>query len=119
MTGPEKAAVMLALVGEEVAAEVVALLDEREVVMLRQGLHRISYVEKDQIDEVYQDIITVSSQVGLVLGEDPDYLKRILISAFGSDKADELLNRIARIGHRAAYDDGVGTALQDNPINIA
>ena len=103
MKGPEKAAVLLALVGEEIAADLVGMLDEREVVMLRQGLHHLSYVEKNQIEEVYDDIAQVSSQAGLVLGEDTEYLKRILTSAFGNEKADELLKRILQ-----GEDDGSG-----------
>ena len=85
---------MLALVGEDLAAELVALLDERDVVMLRQGLHHLSYVEKNQIEEVFVDISEFSNEAGLILGEDTEYLQRILTTAFGSDKAGELIKRI-------------------------
>ena len=94
MTGPEKAAVMLALVGEDLAAELVGMLDERDVVSLRQGLHHLSYVEKNQIEEVFADVSEFSNQAGLVLGEDTEYLSRILTTAFGADKAGELIKRI-------------------------
>ena len=41
LTGPEKAAILLALVGEELAAALAGELQEKELVMLRQGVHRM------------------------------------------------------------------------------
>jgi flagellar motor switch protein FliG len=93
LKGPEKAAVFLALVGEEIAADLVAELDEKELVMLRQGIHRMALVEQEHIGEVYDDVSKHASQAGIVLGES-DYLKRVLMKALGPEKAAEVLQRI-------------------------
>jgi flagellar motor switch protein FliG len=94
LKGPEKAAVYLALVGEELAADLVAELNEKELVLLRQGLHRIALVEQEHIGEVHEDVYKHASQSGLMLGEGSDYLKRVLVKALGAEKAAEMLNRI-------------------------
>ncbi|MBI3303941.1 MAG: flagellar motor switch protein FliG [Deltaproteobacteria bacterium] len=96
LKGPEKAAVLLALVGEEVAAGLVAELDEKELVLLRQGIHRMALVEQEHVDQVYEDVSKHSSQVGLVLGENSGYLNRVLVKALGSEKASELMQRILK-----------------------
>ena len=94
LKGPEKAAVLLALVGEDIAADLVAELGDKELVLLRDGIHRMARVEGEHIDEVYADLAKHSSHAGLVLGENSDYLKRVLMKALGADKASEVLNRI-------------------------
>lgn len=94
LKGPEKAAVLLALVGEEIAADLVAELDDKELLLLRQGIHRMARVEGEHIDEVYDDLTKQSGQAGLVLSESSDYLKRVLIKALGPEKASEVLGRI-------------------------
>lgn len=94
LKGPEKAAVLLALVGEEIAADLVAELGDKELGLLRDGIHRMARVEGEHIDEVYNDLVKQSSKAGLVLGENSDYLKRVLMKGLGADKASEVLNRI-------------------------
>lgn len=94
LKGSEKAAVLLALVGEDVAAGLVAELGEKELALLHDGIHCMARVEGEHIDEVYDDLAKQSSQAGLVLGEGSDYLKRVLMKALGSEKGSEVLNRI-------------------------
>ena len=55
LTGPEKAAVFLALVGEEVATALAGELQEKELVMLRQGIHRMAQIGTEEIDEVFEE----------------------------------------------------------------
>ncbi len=62
MTGPEKVAVFLALVGEEVASELVAQLPQNEILQLR-GLGKIGVITQDDISEVF-DELTEQAQTG-------------------------------------------------------
>ena len=103
LKGPEKAAVLLALVGEDVAANLVAELDEKDLLLLRQGLHRMTVVEQQQIDLVYEEMATQAAQFGLVLGDNTEYLSRVLEKALGPEKAAEILQRIL-----AGDDDSTG-----------
>jgi flagellar motor switch protein FliG len=94
LKGPEKAAVLLALVGEDVAAEIVAELSEKELLFLRQGIHRMNVVEQQHIDQVYTDVSQQASKAGLILGDNTEYLSRVLEKALGPEKAAELMQRI-------------------------
>ncbi len=94
LKGPEKAAVLLALVGEEVAAELVAELDEKDLILLRQGMHRMRLVEQPHIDQVYGEVSRQAGRAGLVVGDDTEYLSRVLEKALGPEKAAELMKRI-------------------------
>ena len=103
LKGPEKAAVFLALVGEDVAANLVAELDEKDLLLLRQGLHRMTVVGQEHIDLVYEEMATQAAQSGLVLGDNTEYLSRVLEKALGPEKAAEILQRIL-----AGDDDSTG-----------
>jgi flagellar motor switch protein FliG len=103
LKGPEKAAVLLALVGEEVAAELVAELDEKDLLLLRQGIHRMTLVEQEHIDQVYEDLSQRAAHAGLVVGDKTEYLNRILEKALGPEKAIEIMKRIM-----AGDDDSTG-----------
>ena len=103
LKGPEKAAVFLALVGEDAAANLVAELDEKDLLLLRQGLHRMTVVGQQQIDLVYEEMATQAAQAGLVLGDNTEYLGRVLEKALGPEKAAEILQRIL-----AGDDDSTG-----------
>jgi flagellar motor switch protein FliG len=103
LKGPEKAAVLLALVGEEVAADLVADLDEKDLLLLRQGLHRMTLVEQEHIDQVYEDLSQRAAHAGLVVGDNTEYLNRVLEKALGEEKASEIMRRIL-----AGDDDSTG-----------
>lgn len=94
LKGPEKAAVFLALVGEDAAANLVAELDEKDLLLLRQGLHRMKVVGQQQIDIVYEEVATQAAEAGLVLGNNAEYLSRVLEKALGPEKAAEILQRM-------------------------
>ena len=93
MTGSEKAANFLALVGEELAGEITAELDEADILRLRIGISKISLVSKDKVETVYPHFIEDAGNSGIAFGHDSQYLKTILTRAFGGDKAQELWRR--------------------------
>jgi flagellar motor switch protein FliG len=103
LRGPEKAAVLLALVGEDIAADLVAELDEKELLLLRQGLHRMTLVEQQHIDQVYEDVSQQAAHAGLVVGDNTAYLSRVLEKALGPERAAEIMKRIM-----AGDDDSTG-----------
>jgi flagellar motor switch protein FliG len=94
LKGPEKAAVLLALIGEELAADLVANLDDKDLLLLRQGMHRMRMVEHRHIEEVFEDVSAQAARAGLVMSDDSAYLSRVLEKALGAEKASELMKRI-------------------------
>jgi flagellar motor switch protein FliG len=94
LTGPEKAAIFLALIGEELAAAVAGELVEKEIVMLRQGVHRMSQIETEHIDEVFEETCRYLKKANIFSEGSNDYLQRVITRAMGPDKAGAILSRI-------------------------
>ena len=94
LTGPEKAAVFLALVGEEVATALAGELQEKEIVMLRQGVHRMAQIETEHIDEVFEETCKILKKANIFAEGTNDYLQRVLTKATGAEKAATVLSRI-------------------------
>jgi len=94
LSGPEKAAIFLAVVGEELAGALAAELQEKELVMLRQGVHRMSQIETEHIDEVFEETCHYLKKANIFAEGTNDYLQRVLTKAMGPDKASAVLSRI-------------------------
>ncbi len=94
LTGPEKAAIFLALIGEELAGAIAAELQEKELVMLRQGVHRMSQIETEYIDEVFEETCRYLKKANIFAEGTNDYLQRVLTKAMGPEKAAAVLSRI-------------------------
>jgi flagellar motor switch protein FliG len=94
LSGPEKAAIFLALIGEELAGAIAGELQEKELVMLRQGVHRMAQIETEHIDEVVEETCKVLKKANIFAEGTNDYLQRVLQKALGPDKASAVLSRI-------------------------
>lgn len=94
LSGPEKAAIFLALIGEELAGAIAADLQEKELVMLRQGVHRMAQIETEHIDEVVEETCRVLKKTNIFAEGTNDYLQRVLTKAMGPEKAATVLSRI-------------------------
>src|SRR5918996_1465615 len=94
LTGPEKAAIFIALVGEELATSLCSELQEKELVMLRQGVHRMSQITPEDIDEVFEDTCRHLKKANIFAEGSNDYLQRVLNKAMGPEKASAVLSRI-------------------------
>ena len=94
LSGPEKAAIFIALVGEELAISLCGELQEKELIMLRQGVHRMSQITPEDIDEVFEDTCRHLKKANIFAEGSSDYLQRVLGKAMGPEKASAVLSRI-------------------------
>jgi len=94
LTGPEKAAILLSLVGEEIAANLVATLGEEEMKLLRQGIHRMANIEKTHVDRIFAEVCDHLGTTTASPNDTTGYLRRVLAKAIGPDKADTVLNEL-------------------------
>lgn len=94
LSGPEKAAIFLALIGEDLAGAIASELQEKELVMLRQGVHRMAQIETENIDEVFEETCKVIKKANIFAEGTNDYLQRVLTKAMGPEKASAILSRI-------------------------
>jgi flagellar motor switch protein FliG len=94
LSGPEKAAILLALVGEELATSLVSELQEKELIMLRQGVHRMAQFESTHVDEVFEDTCKQLKKANILPEQTNEYLLRVITKAMGPEKANAILGRI-------------------------
>ena len=99
LTGPERAAVLLVTLGEELAAKVLANLDDREIQSLGNYMSALGDVDLDTMDSINQDFYNmVQSGIGGLGKGGMDFLKSALLQALDPAKATEILNNITTPG---------------------
>lgn len=94
VNGTERAAILLLSLGEQDAAAVLKHMGPKEVQKVGAAMATLSNVSKDQVAAVLQDFAnTVENQTALGVGSE-DYIRKVLVSALGEDKAGGVIDRI-------------------------
>ena len=94
MSGSQRAAVLMLLLGEQQAAEIVQFLNPKEVSAVGTAMVDVSDLSQDLVNKVLDDfILTIKKQTNLGLGT-ADYVKNVLKRALGEDKAATVLGKI-------------------------
>jgi flagellar motor switch protein FliG len=94
MTSTEKAAVIMLLLGEQQAADIIKYLSPREVQALGSSMVGVVDLSQESVNFVLDDFVTtIKKQTNLGLGT-TDYVETVLKRALGEDKASTVLGRI-------------------------
>ena len=94
LNGAERAAILLMTLGESDAAEVLKHMSPKEVQKLGEAMASMANIPKDSVTDVLGEFCdTVDEQTELGIGNE-DYLKNVLNSALGEDKARNVIDRI-------------------------
>lgn len=98
-SGPEKAAVLLMTLGEDIAAQVLANLDEREIQNIGNYMSALGDVDMSVMDGINKEFYEmVESGTGGLGIAGMDFLKTALMQALDPAKATEILNNITTPG---------------------
>lgn len=98
MSGTERAAILLMSLGEDDAASVLKLMGPKEVQKIGTVMATLKNIPRQQVDEVLDEFVkTVDEQTNFGFGND-EYIRKVLVSALGEDKAGGLIDRIL-LGH--------------------
>lgn len=94
LTGAQKAAILMVILGEEVGGAVFRELDEEEVQRIGREIAGTppitSEIAEDVLTEFYQMIVAQD----YVLKGGLDYARKVLESAFGAERAKRLIERV-------------------------
>ena len=94
LTSIEKAAVILLLLGEEQAANIIAFLSPREVQAIGSSMVAVADLSQETVDFVLDEfIMTIRGQTSLGLGT-MEYVASVFNKALGEEKAATVLGRI-------------------------
>ncbi len=94
MTTTDRAAVIMLLLGEQQAADIIRYLSPREVQSLGACMVSVADLSQECVNVVLDDFVsTIKKQTNLGLGT-ADYVENVFKRALGADKAATILGRI-------------------------
>jgi flagellar motor switch protein FliG len=94
LSGTQKCAILMLLLGEDEASEILKNLSPREVQQLGSAMYSVAEVDQETVNLVLDEFLSIiKAQTSIGLGADT-YIRRMLIKALGEDKAGSVLTRI-------------------------
>ena len=111
ISGLRKAAVLVVVLGPEVSGEILPNLNEEEVDAISREVAQMGAVAPDQAERVLEECYQMQLAHNYVIKGGVDYARKILLSAFGTEQAQKLLDRLMRtLGSDAASFDALQKA---------
>ncbi len=96
LSGVRKAAILLVAVGESLAKEVLRALPEADVQQLTEELADLRGISPELSAEVLEEFWELLDTKNFLVHGGLDYASRVLIDAFGKERADNLLLMMRR-----------------------
>jgi flagellar motor switch protein FliG len=96
MLGVRKAAVLLVSVGEGLAKEILRVLPEADVQRLTEELADLRGITPEVSAEVLEEFWQLLETHNFMVHGGVDYASRLLVEAFGKDRADDLMLLVRR-----------------------
>ena len=93
-TGVERAAVLMMLVGEDEAAQILQKLDPEEVRQLGKAMFAVADVSEDDMTVVLDDFVGRARDRNQITFDPRPRIEAVMNRALGSEKADSVLARI-------------------------
>ena len=94
LTNTQRAAVLMLLLGEQQASEIIRFMNPREVQALGGAMVSVAELSQEAVNVVIDDFVSMlKKQTSLGLGTG-DYVEKVLKRALGDDKAASVLGRI-------------------------
>ena len=104
LSGTQKSAILMMLLGEDEAAAILQNLSPREVQHLGTAMYSVTGVDQNTVNAVLDEFLeTIKKQTGLGLGAG-QYIENVLTKALGEDKAQSVLGRITPASSESQID---------------
>ncbi len=111
MSGVRKAAAILLVLGEQVGAEVLKLLEENEVEAITREIARIQKLSSEDCEAVLEECYQMTLAHDYVIKGGIEHARRMLMSAFSPEQAKKMLDRLMKaLGAEAASFDALQKA---------
>ena len=94
LTGSQRAAIFLVGVGEQAATEVMRHMSAKEVQQVGEAMATISKLTNNQVESVLADFHLESAEINPLGLDAPDFTRRVMTSALGQDKAQNILSQV-------------------------
>ena len=94
LSGSDKAAMLMLLMGEEHAAQVIQHLEPKDIQTLGKKMVEVANLPKDIVNAVLDDFLISTSQRSDLGTENSEYIQRVFNKALGEDRASAALEKI-------------------------
>jgi flagellar motor switch protein FliG len=94
MDGITRAAILLLGIGEDNAGNVLKHLEPKQVQKISEKMTSLQGVNSNQIQKVIDDFIAMAEKQTSFGVNSEGYIKKMLITAFGEDKAGNIIDRV-------------------------
>ncbi|NOT85319.1 MAG: flagellar motor switch protein FliG [Methylococcaceae bacterium] len=91
----QKAAVLLLSIGQDRAGAILKHMEGKEVQLLGTTMSSLGTITPDMVDIVLEDFITQAKNFKALGANSEDYIKNMLTSALGEEKASSIVKRIS------------------------
>jgi flagellar motor switch protein FliG len=111
MTGPQKAAMLLIVLGEQTSAELLQQLSEEEVQKVSKEVAKITAISTEQAESILHEFHHLSAAGDYVARGGVEFARKLLSRAFHPDVAKRMMDRLTRaLGADAANFDAIQNA---------
>jgi flagellar motor switch protein FliG len=117
LAGRKKAAILLVLLGDEIAATVYKNLPDPEVRMITQEISELEYISPEVASKVLREYHRLTLTQEYLAQGGRDYATKLLMKAFGDQTAQELLNEVNRAQEVSAQN--LDTLQKTDPHQLA
>ena len=94
LSGTQKSAILMMLLGEDEASEILKNLTPKEVQHLGSAMYSVEGLDQDTVNKVLDEFLAIiKEQTSLGLGAG-NYIQNVLNKALGQDRAQSILGRI-------------------------
>ena len=94
LTSTQKCAILMMLLGEDEASEILRNLGPKEVQQLGKEMYNVQGLDQDTVNKVLDEFLAIiKTQTDLGMGSS-NYIKNVMTKALGENKAQSVLGRI-------------------------
>jgi flagellar motor switch protein FliG len=104
LKGSDAAAVLLMVLGDEEAADLLGRLDPAEVQQLGTAMFGLQNVSERQVEDVFDTFIGRARQVTGIGFDAANRIRSVMENALGSERAENVLARITPVARSSALD---------------
>ncbi len=102
LTGMRKAAILLVLLGEEVASQIFRNLPEQDLERLTQEIAELEYIDPPTAQSVLEEYHGLAITQEYLAQGGTDYAQKLLVKAFGEEGARQLLKQVSHAAEMSA-----------------
>ncbi len=117
ISGKRKAAILLVLLGDDVATNVYKHLPESELRVISQEITDLEYVSPDTAARVLREYHELSLTQDYLAQGGPEYANKLLVRAFGEEGARTLIDEVSRAQEMSAQN--LDTLQKTDPHQLA